>query len=226
MRMTLACERCIRGEDRCREVLLWGNNNIIDSGTLNTPPVAVSSYPCGSVAAFVVFTIAALCWHVILSRSLFLTFSSAAREDVSVEKSVTSRHIRVSLNCSPALCFKALTLSPNYTLLLDYHPEWTQNIFQQLTIHATAQNSNESKQSKAFKTHSCSEIRTEFLPLLSPFLSLLSPWHPFLACFLSPTSPMWHWWYVWVRGLEIFMHTRTHMHMHSLQSSSWSLRQY
>lgn len=109
-RMMLACERYIRGQDRCREVLLWGNNNIIDSGTLNTPPVTVSSYPCGSVAAFVIFTIVALCWHVFLSRSLFLTFSSAAREDVSVEKSVTSRQIRLSLNCSLALFLFVLNL--------------------------------------------------------------------------------------------------------------------
>lgn len=56
-------------------------------------PVTVSSYPCGSAAAFVVSTIVALCWHVMLSRSLFLTFSSAAREDVSVEMTVTSRRI-------------------------------------------------------------------------------------------------------------------------------------
>lgn len=61
-------------------------------------PVTVSSYPCCSAAAFVISTIVALCWHVILSRSLFLTFSSAARGDVSVEKTATSHHIRLSLN--------------------------------------------------------------------------------------------------------------------------------
>lgn len=37
VRMMLACERYIRGQDRCREALLWGNNNIIDSGTLKAP---------------------------------------------------------------------------------------------------------------------------------------------------------------------------------------------
>lgn len=48
--------------------------------------VAVFSYPCGSAAAFVAATIEGLCWHVILSRSLFLTFSLAVREDASGEK--------------------------------------------------------------------------------------------------------------------------------------------
>ena len=63
-------------------------------------PVTVSSYPCCSAAAFVISTIVALCWHVILSRSLFLTFSSAAREDVSAGQTVTSRHIGLSSSTS------------------------------------------------------------------------------------------------------------------------------
>lgn len=69
-------------------------------------PVTVSSYPCGSAAAFVVFTIVALCWHVILSRSLSLTFSSAAREDVSVEKTATSQ-----CNCHQIILFLTLSFS-------------------------------------------------------------------------------------------------------------------
>lgn len=96
-RVVSACERYIRGEAWCRKALLWGNNNIIDSGTLNSP-VTVSSYPCGSAAAFVVSTIVAMCWHVILSQSLFLTFSSAVRDDVSGGNTATSHHICLSLN--------------------------------------------------------------------------------------------------------------------------------
>lgn len=90
-------------------------------------PVTVSSYPCGSAAAFVIFTMVALCWHVILSRSLFLTFSSAAREDVSVEKSVTSRHIRLSLN-RLSLCFNPFIFYRFLTELFDYCHGQIQNI--------------------------------------------------------------------------------------------------
>ena len=74
-------------------------------------PVTVSSYPCCSAAAFVISTIVALCWHVILSRSLFLTFSSAAREDVSAGQTVTSRHIGLSSSTS-------LSLSPSLSLFV------------------------------------------------------------------------------------------------------------
>ena len=74
-------------------------------------PVTVSSYPCCSAAAFVISTIVALCWHVILSRSLFLTFSSAAREDVSAGQTVTSRHIGLSSSTSLSLSL-SLSLSP------------------------------------------------------------------------------------------------------------------
>lgn len=52
-------------------------------------PVTVSSYPCCSAAAFVVATMALLCWHVIPSRSLFLTFSSSTGDDVPAGSTAT-----------------------------------------------------------------------------------------------------------------------------------------
>lgn len=95
--------------------------------------VTVSSYPCGSAAAFVIPTIVVLCWHVIHSRSLFLTFSSAAREDVSVEKTVTSRQIRYSItlffSTLLSLCFKY-----SYRIALTVFPP-SKNVFQKITIY-------------------------------------------------------------------------------------------
>lgn len=170
-----AYERYIRGQDGCREVLLWGNNNIIDSGTLNAPPVTVSSYPCGSVAAFVIFTIVALCWHVILSRSLSLTFSWAAREDVSVEKSVTSRHIRLSLNCSPALflfvlTFFSLQITHGFIILSGHKISSSKGPF--IHPHKTEMRIYSANR---LKTHSSSAMKFEFLSLISQFLSLSFP---------------------------------------------------
>lgn len=53
-------------------------------------PVTVSSYPCCSAAAFVVVTMAALCWHVIPSRSLFLTFSLSTGDAVPAGNTATT----------------------------------------------------------------------------------------------------------------------------------------
>ena len=76
---------------------------------IESSPVTMSSYPCGSAAAFVISTIVALYWHVILSRILFPTFNSVAREDVSVEKTVTSRHVRLTVPLSLSLYLSFLT---------------------------------------------------------------------------------------------------------------------
>lgn len=84
--MVPACRRYIRGQNRCRGGVAARPQQHNRLRNIERSPVAVSSYPCGSAAAFVASTIAALCSRVILSRSLFLTFSRAAREDVSVEK--------------------------------------------------------------------------------------------------------------------------------------------
>lgn len=206
----------------------------------------MSSYPCCSAAAFVISTIVALCWHVILSWSLFLTFSSVAREDVSVETTVTSLHIRLSLNHSLRLfCFNPF-LSPNRKFSKIFFPSGCKTILKycfEITIQWSSQYTvpNLRTCSNHWEaTHpldcrlvfdlsiTCSVLHVtvslssfSFFPLC-PFLNISfllassHPHHPCGAGDISESGDQTH----------SLTHTHTHTYTHSLQSSSWSLRQY
>lgn len=61
-----------------------------------------------------------------------------------------------------------------------------------------------------FRIFTCSHMTVSLsnLPLSLPLSSNI--FFLLLLLFLSPTSPMWYWWYVWVRGLDTFTHKCTH----------------
>lgn len=179
----------------------------------------MSSYPCGSAAAFVISTIVALCWHVILSRSLFLTLAQR-RGRMSQWKTLWPLSLNHSLSFFFFQSFFSL-LTPLISLRI-LNTNWYYRILEQ-KIHTYC----------IVHIYLFSFNLLYFSVYMSPSIFNLHFFfleHPLAS--LSRSFPLTHITHVvWVISLSqgtrhFHSHTYTHTRSHSLQSSSWSLRQY